>query len=491
MAKTLSDNMLKLLHQYASILLIIGLFGVLYTSTIDSHGVFMWDEAEYASIGRSVLDGAGFSIDGRANALRPPLLPLAGSTAILVSGSTDDVTLKYMVVLFALLGLALLYHSVRLAHAEGAALLAVIILGLSPSFWQHTSYFLSEIPFLTFFLGAVLYMHHGLYTDQRYFKYSWMCFGLAMLTRYTAVLFGPILILMLSIAFLVRDGNEEIRSRIFSKTFFLTPLVAAGILTPWLVRQQLTFGDALAGFKQASGQLQVYMPDVSMSWSFYLVNVPYMITWIGVSLMLVGVVWTLRKRDLFGLNCILVSLFLLVWFSFYRFKEVRLITSILPFLAVLAALGSMELLKQFIPRMDPRLWAIIVALVLGVNSYLITKPFFTQYITKGHPVLNQALSFIKNNSADHAVIMGSIGPQLFWYTRRKITHIPGRGDLKVALDSADWVILVNFEHGQPRYATKLLSTFTRIDVEEGRIHVFANPQFQAYVISAEELKKRL
>ena len=487
----LSDNMLNLLDKYAGILLVLCLFSVLYASTLDSHGLFMWDEAEYASIGRSVVDGDGYSIDGHANALRPPLLPLTGSTAILISGSTDDVTLKYMIVLFALLGLALLYHLVRLAHGEGSALLAAIVLGLSPSFWQYTSYFLSEIPFLTFFLGAVLYMHHGLYSDQRYFKYSWMCFGLAMLTRYTAVLFGPILLLMLVIALLVRDGKEEIRSRIFSRAFLFTPLIAAGILTPWLIRQQLTFGDALVGFKQASGQLQVYLPNLSMSWFFYLVNLPGMITWIGVSLMLVGVVWTLKKRDLLGLNCILVSIFLLIWFSFYRFKEVRLITAILPFLAVLASLGAMELRKQFIPRIDPRLWGIVVGLVLGTNSYLTTKPFFTQYITRGYPVLNQAMSFIKNNSAERALIMSSIGPQVFWYTHRRTTHIPGRKDLAKALESADWVLLVSFAHGQPRYASKLLSKFNRIDVEEGHLRVFVNQQFQAYVISAGELKKRL
>ena len=487
----LSDNMLNLLEKYAGILLVLCLFSVLYASTLDSHGLFMWDETEYASIGRSVLDGDGFSIDGHANALRPPLLPLTGSTAILISGSTDDVTLKHMVVLFALLGLGLLYHLVRLAHGEESALLAAIILGLSPSFWQHTSYFLSEIPFLTFFLGAVLYMHHGLYNDRRYFKFSWMCFGLAMLTRYTAVLFGPILILMLGIALLVRDGKEEIRSRIFSRAFFSTPLIAAGILAPWLIRQQVTFGDAFVGFKQASGQLQVYLPNVSMSWFFYLVNLPGMITWIGVSLMTVGVVWTLKKRNLLGLNCILVSIFLLTWFSFYRFKEVRLLTSILPFLAVLASLGAVELRKQFTPRVDPRLWGIVVALVLGTSSYLTTKPFFTQYVTRGYPVLNQAMSFIRNNSVEQAVIMSSIGPQLFWYTHRKTTRIPRREDLAKALDSADWVLLVNFARGQPRYASRLLSKFNRTDVEEGHLHVFANQQFQAYVISAEELRKRL
>jgi hypothetical protein len=33
------------------------LFGILYSFGLNSYGMFLWDEAEYASIGRSVLHG--------------------------------------------------------------------------------------------------------------------------------------------------------------------------------------------------------------------------------------------------------------------------------------------------------------------------------------------------------------------------------------------------------------------------------------------------
>jgi 4-amino-4-deoxy-L-arabinose transferase-like glycosyltransferase len=479
------------LRQHCLIVLILGAFGLLYASTLDSHGLFMWDEAEYASIGRSVLDGEGFSIDGHPNALRPPLLPLAGAAAMLVSGSTADVTLKSAVLALALLGLSLLYHSVRLAHGAGTALIAVILLGLSPSFWLHTSYYLSEVPFITFFLGAVLYMHNGMYKDRRYFSYSWLCFGLALLTRYTALLFAPILLLMLGCALIIADQRQEIRSRLLSGSFFLSPLIAAALLMPWLARQQMTFGDVLVGFRQASGQLQVYAPKVSMPWDFYLVNLPGMITWVGVALMALGVLSALQRRDVLGITCILASAFMILWFSLYRFKEVRLITSTLPFLAVLAALGSMRLREQFAPQLDPRWWGVAVGVVLGIQSSLITRPLLMHSVALGYPVLNQAFEFITAETEPGATIMSSIEPQLFWYTRRRTAFIPAREDLAGALESSDWVILVSFERGQPDYALRLLSRFSQSDIEQGHIHMFANQQFQAYVISAGELKKRL
>lgn len=86
------------------LLVLLCLFGWMYSSTVYSHGSFMWDEAEYASIGRSVIQGDGFSINKNPNGLRPPLLPLSGSVAMLISGSMTDTTLKYSVVFFCSLG---------------------------------------------------------------------------------------------------------------------------------------------------------------------------------------------------------------------------------------------------------------------------------------------------------------------------------------------------------------------------------------------------
>jgi len=60
-------------------------FGFVYLGTIDSYGMFMWDEAEYACLARSISRGQGFSISGKPDPLRPPILPLTGAAVISLS----------------------------------------------------------------------------------------------------------------------------------------------------------------------------------------------------------------------------------------------------------------------------------------------------------------------------------------------------------------------------------------------------------------------
>jgi hypothetical protein len=73
-------------------------------------------------------------------------------------------------------------------------------------------------------------------------------------------------------------GGEETRRRLASRTFFLSPLAALALLLPWLIREYVTFGNPLAGLKQASHQLQDYVPSVSMPWNYYLGRMPFMLS---------------------------------------------------------------------------------------------------------------------------------------------------------------------------------------------------------------------
>jgi hypothetical protein len=468
------------------------LFGGLYSTTVGSHGAFMWDEAEYACIGRSVIQGNGFAINQGPNALRPPLLPLAGSAAMLLTGASTDITLKYAVVLFALLGLAILFHTVKIATDGETALLAVLLLGFAPAFWQHTSYFLSEIPFLTFFLGAVFYFHHGIYSDKKYFALSWGCWGLAVLTRYTAVLFGVLVPVICVLALIRKDTRAERWGRLTSRAFVLSPLIGGGFLLPWLIRQQVTFGDALVGFRAASQQLQVYMVNVSMPWSYYIAGLPEMVTWFGVIALMGGAVWVIYQRIALGLSACLVIGFLLIWFSCYRYKEPRLVTSILPFVAATGSIGIIGLWKTVLPKLSPRILLVAVLLCFGGATYRATRPWFDLYIALGYPILNQACAQIQKSSEPSEVVLASIGPQLAWYANRKTTDIPpDETQLKASLRSTDWVLFVNFERGQPVYINRILKYLRTSDLAKGDLFEYKDQQFAAYLCKSAFLLNRM
>ena len=111
------------------------LFGITYAPSMNAYGMLWWDESEYASIGRSVLDGQGFALVGTPNSLRPPLLPLAGAACMLVSGERfDDSVLKVASWAFDLLALLCVYGFATAAFDSTLGIVAAFFLGISPSF---------------------------------------------------------------------------------------------------------------------------------------------------------------------------------------------------------------------------------------------------------------------------------------------------------------------------------------------------------------------
>jgi len=445
-----------------------------------------WDESEYASLGRSVLRGDGFSISGRPNALRPPVLPLAVAASLLVTGSNQDVAAKLPNLAFSVLALLVVYAAARRERGDLAAWIAAAFLGLMPTFWLFTPMLLTEIPFMALFTAATTCFYFGLYRDDRFFHASWICVALALLTRYTAVLFAPIALSFTLIAL----TNAEARQRIWRRHFWLGPFLGLALLLPWLLRQQLTFGDALVGFQQASGQLQAYMPGVSMPWYFYPVQVPAMISPLLCLPLLAGIVWAVSVRDRFALHCLFVVAFVLLWFSAYRFKEIRMATSTLPFLAMVAALGVTQVI---LPRPLTTRWAAVLAaflIAVLALSFATNRRFFSQAVTLGYPSFTDAMRVLRQRTPSNAVLMGASGPQIFWYTDRQVVDFPDESEFPALLARCDWVIVTNFERGQKPYARQLLAKVTRQDVEKGKAVVFQSGQFSTVLIRAALLRER-
>lgn len=476
------------LHRHFGLLLLLTAAAFTYASTLSSYGMFMWDEAEYASIARSLLRDEGFAIGGQPNALRPPVLPLAGAASMWLTGSANDASAKYATLVFALLALTIVYAATAVSYDKPTAVAAALLLATLPEFWAMTANFLSEIPFLAFFSGAVLWFDLGLRRNPRYLCLSWPCFALALLTRYTAVSFALFVVLRLLFGLLVRRHDEWPRIR--TREFVLAPMFAALLIAPWLLRQQAAFSDFLIGFKAASAQLQVYIPGVSMPWYFYLERLPETLSPATTGLLLSGVAWGVWRRHETTLVCTSVIVGLLLWFSAYRFKEVRLVTSILPFVAVVAAAGP----TQFLLESGRRAWGVWVAAVIGAlliawNATLVTPRFATR-ITIGYPSLLQAAKFLKEHSTARDVVMTASIPQVAWYADRRVVPIPEEANLKVALASTDWTLLTSFERGQAAYATDLARQMLSINAPT-QVFTFHDQRFAVVLVRSRFLRDNL
>lgn len=470
------------LQPHLPFLVLLAVLGGLYASSLALHGMFMWDEGEYACLARALARGEPYT-----DALRPPLLPASGSLVLRLDPRAGDAALKIPLVLFALLCLTAVYAFMSESYDRLTGLMAAGLLGVAPTFWEHITYFLTEIPLILFFTCALFWLYRGLSgSAPRALYLAWACLGMGLLTRYTALLLGPLFGVFALLALLRRQGRAALRSR----HFWLSPLAGLLVVAPWLIRAQLVHGDALVGLKIASGQMQSYMPGLSFPWYAYLLAMPQLVGWPGVVLALLGAGWAVFKRDRLALHLLLVGVLILAWFSCYRYKELRLVTSVLPFVACLGALGLTRALPG---RLFARLESVACVLIaLIVLVWVQLRPALEASKGLGYPSFLEATDWLRQNTPTGAVIMGAPTPQLSWYLDRPVVSVPGQeAELREALGKVDRVVLVNWERGQPAYATSLFDRAPLTAAEMQSVQVFHDSTFINVVLEPEVLLRRL
>lgn len=460
--------------------------GALYARTAGAHGMLTWDEAEYAALARSLLRGEGYAIGGAPQALRPPLLPLAEAAGLWLAGRADDAAVHATTVALALLALLLLYAAAAAVYDRATGLAAAALLGSAPWFWTATAGALSEIPFLACFAAASFAWSAGLLRDARWFHASWLAIGLAVLTRYTALLLGPLLAL-LTLLELAR-GDAAVRRRVGSRSFALAPLVGLAVVAPWFARQALAFGDPLAGVRQASTQLQAYLPAVSMPWWSYLAALPGLLSWPATALLAIGAATARRRGDRFALHAVLAVAVVLAWFSAYRYKEPRLVSAMLPAAALLAALALTRTAAA--PRPRGSLAALVAAVALC--NVAVTRPMLSAVRTLGAPSFREAMAFVRAHSAPGTRLIGLNAPQMTWYADRAVVDFPSDPrDLAPLLAGVAWVVVTSFERGQRPWVAPLAARLPAEAFTDGSAVRFADARFTTLVIRPSRLRDLL
>lgn len=406
--------------------------GAVYATSVRSYGMLMWDEAEYAALGRSVARGEGYAMAGKPHVHRPPLLPAIIAATITITGSTSDVVLRSLAILLSLLTLGMVGLAVERSVGPRWSAAVIAMLGAMQGFWIRTPLVMTDILFAGFFAAATWAFARACDHDRRLFWVSWTAFALAVLTRYTAILFGPVVLILLA--------RRWRRVPWRSPHFWLAPLAAAMLLVPWLVRTHAITGDALAGFRMAAAQVPAYLPGVAHPWWLYGPMLAKMVTLVGIVTFIAGAILGFRRRDDFVIDSTCVVAFFVVYFSFYRYKEDRFILAVLPFVAAVAA----TLLRE----LRPRIAAIAVVAGVIVTAAIPSRVVLAQTTTLGHPSFLRAMAYLRARSRPGDVVMSPSVPQTIWYADR--TVIPLDRSL-----NADWIVITNFERSQPKWAGTL------------------------------------
>ena len=472
-------------RHHAAVLLLLAVAALVYGGGRDAYGMLMWDEAEYASLARALARGEGYAVAGAPESLRPPLLPLAGAAAIALAGRADDRTVKAASVALALAALLVVYAAGALVWEPRTGAVAALLLAVAPWFWTATAQFLSEIPSLLCFAAAAFAWSLALLRSPRWFYVAWLCAGLALLTRYTALLLGPLFALLTLSAW--AGGATAPRRLLRGRDFWLAPLVAVAVVAPWFAWQAMTFGDPLVGLRRAATQLQVYLPGVAMPWHAYLTGLPAMVTMPTALALLGGGVWALRRRDAFALQCAVTVVFVLLWFSLYRYKEPRLVSAMLPAAALLAAFAVTHGLAGGPSRRLglPLLAALAGVVALGAQS---AQQTLTSVVTHGYPSFLEAAAFLRANSDPTALVGAANAPQVWWYAERRVVPFTDAEALPELLTRADWVVVVDFERGQPPWVAALPARIPAAAFAAGDAARFADGRFTTVVARASAVR---
>ena len=103
----------------------------------------------------------------------------------------------------------------------------------------------------------------------------------------------------------------------------------------------------------------------------------------------------------------------------------------------------------------------------------------------------QAMNKLRTDTPRDALLMGPNVSQMFWYGRRHSVPLPKTvEELPARLADVDWVVITNFQRGQPKYAQELLSRFNDQDVASGRISVFKGNRFMTVLLPGELVRQR-
>ena len=463
----------------AEALLLALIFGV-YLGGVGATGMLTWDEAEYATLGRSLSRGEGYSIGGHPETFRLPVVPLAVAGVVRVLGRTDDAVIRGVGAGFAVLTLAVVLLFARAAAGRLTGAAAVFLCAFAPAFWVRTPQVMTDLAFAGLFAAAVWSFHLALERDERWMWASAGWAAAAAMTRYTAALFLPVA-LVLAVAAAVR--SRRALSRLFSRHTAGAALSALALLVPWYARVFLVDGHPFAGLRWAGKQVQEYAQGLSFPWHFYLTQLPEILSLPAAIALAWGAVLAVRSRDRFAIDSMLAAGGLVLYFSLFRYKDERFVLAIVPLLAPVAAAGLVRGVTGLSGGRRPRLAVAFALAVLVPISALPAIRHLATARTNGYPSFLAAAEWVRRNTPPDAVILAENTPQIAWYCDRRTARFdPAREKLAGTARGALLAVVTNFEPGQPDWVAAL--------VDPARLppgcepHFFADDRFATAVLPA-------
>jgi len=337
-----------------------------------------WDSGVYVGMGKYIYSSGN---SGFWEASRPIVWPLI--LGLLWTSNIDVVLFGKIASLFFSVGVLLMTFLIsKEIFDEKIALLAVLFLALTPTFFFFNKIMISGIISTFFTLVAIYFL-----IKKRYFL-SGIFFGIGFMTRFLQ-LFTFLIVIIL---FLIYNKNDKK----FTKNFVNIIIGFFIPFAPYLVLNYFLYKSILHPFL-----LQISLTKVT-GWMYFEPFWFYFVELFKENFLYIffifGLFYLFKKKLNFGKN-IVFYLFLIpfLFFIFTKHKEMRFLLMIFPFLYMLASYGIIKFFGLIKNR------NIKAGLVLAFSVLFVSQSIFYIYlnekteINRGNRLIEFQLFLDKDN----------------------------------------------------------------------------------------------
>jgi 4-amino-4-deoxy-L-arabinose transferase-like glycosyltransferase len=305
-----------------------------------------WDSGVYIGMGKYLYSGGE---SGLWEHIRPPFLPVM--LGLLWKTGLNPILFGRLLEIAFMLGAAWLTYKLAQHWFENkTAIIASLIIALSPIFYYLSFHQYNEIPSTFFVLLAV-----WLSIKEKHL-FAGMSAGIAFLTKFAPGMFTAIILLCLAL-------NKKWKPAILTSAGFIITT------TPYFLYSWIAHGNPLATFFAAQDAISKvlgcnvlrYQPwHQYFSWLVFSETKLHFLSIIGI--LALTKKWK-KQHLLFALSAAIP----LIYFIQLHCRDYRYITLFLPFIAILTALGTAWLYEQF--RIKKK-WAFAI-LVIVLSAWML------------------------------------------------------------------------------------------------------------------------
>ncbi|MFA5887172.1 MAG: glycosyltransferase family 39 protein [Candidatus Nanoarchaeia archaeon] len=335
-----------------------------------------WDSSVYLGMGHYMYS---LGEQGIWEHVRPVVFPLM--LGFFWKLGLNDVLFGHLLAMFFSLGsIALVYLIGKQVYGKGVGEISALMLAFTPIFFESTFRIMTEIPSVFFALLALYF-----YIEKKPFV-SGVIAGIAFLTKFPQAL----VIAVIGIAFI--KSWKEAGKFALGALCFIIPYLA---FNWFMYGNPSVFADAdsiirYSGIWMFSGPVYYYIPAL-------LKQNPLLI------LGIVGIYVSIREKKY------VVPALAILFFSYFSYqihKEIRFAVLMLPYFAVLAAVGIKKLFKQ-----QWIFWAIVVITSIAFASQIHKEEALS-------PALNGYMTYLDGKQVNGEVL--TMYPQVNLYSTKSV-----------------------------------------------------------------------